>query len=290
MGCGSGHKTTAPAGTVGSAHRRESDALHDNYDAEQAGRHDPHSLADGRRQPSTDDGHRVKPVWLPWTAWLRRELSQDTFDRLHAELEDLRTRGRIDIARAIEAARALGDLSENGDYHAAKDAQGKMEARIRQLEAMLADVVIVDQRGSSPTARSAPGRSSSLRYVGDDDVERYLIGSIEERREGVSVVSPNSPARPGPDRQEGGRSGLLRRPERHPRGRDRRGRRLEGYGRGPGGRPSRGPLAGRRESRSRQEWRGPAPAGPGLILTSHSGVAAFREMGKAPGRHEARTT
>jgi transcription elongation factor GreA len=49
------------------------------------------------------------------------QLTRDTFDRLQAELEDLRTRGRVDIARAIEAARALGDLSENGDYHAAKD-------------------------------------------------------------------------------------------------------------------------------------------------------------------------
>ena len=120
------------------------------------------------------------------------ELSQDAFDRLQAELEDLRTRGRIDIARAIEAARALGDLSENGDYHAAKDAQGKMEARIRQLEAMLADVVIVDH-GSAANGEVSTGTVVALRYAGDEDVERYLIGSIEERREGVAVVSPNSP-------------------------------------------------------------------------------------------------
>jgi transcription elongation factor GreA len=120
------------------------------------------------------------------------ELSQDAFDRLRAELEDLRTRGRIDIARAIEAARALGDLSENGDYHAAKDAQGKMEARIRQLEAMLADVVIVDH-DLAANGEVSTGTIVSLRYTGDEDVERYLIGSIEERREGVAVVSPNSP-------------------------------------------------------------------------------------------------
>jgi transcription elongation factor GreA len=120
------------------------------------------------------------------------QLSQEAFDRLQSELDDLRTRGRIDVARLIEAARALGDLSENGDYHAAKDSQGKMESRIRQLQAMLSDVVIVD------TAAVAGGEVSTgavvaLRYVGDDDVERYLIGSIEERREGVAVVSPNSP-------------------------------------------------------------------------------------------------
>ncbi|MHB1536166.1 MAG: GreA/GreB family elongation factor [Acidimicrobiales bacterium] len=121
------------------------------------------------------------------------QLTQDTYDRLRAELEDLTTRGRVDIARAIEAARALGDLSENGDYHAAKDAQGKMEARIRQLQSMLGDAVVVDVASRASTGEVSTGMVVSLRYVDDDDVERYLIGSIEERREGVSVVSPNSP-------------------------------------------------------------------------------------------------
>ncbi|HEX6395054.1 MAG TPA: transcription elongation factor GreA [Acidimicrobiales bacterium] len=119
-------------------------------------------------------------------------LTQDTYDRLQAELEDLRTRGRIEIARAIEAARALGDLSENGDYHAAKDSQGKMEARVRQLEAMLRDAEIVSGEAGAE-GEVTTGVVVALRYAGDDDVERYLIGSIEERREGVSVISPNSP-------------------------------------------------------------------------------------------------
>jgi transcription elongation factor GreA len=121
-----------------------------------------------------------------------QQLTQDTYERLQAELEDLRTRGRIEIARAIEAARALGDLSENGDYHAAKDSQGKMEARIRQLQAMLEDVQVVDGSTASDGG-VATGVVVSLRYVGDDEVERYLIGSIEERQEGVAVVSPTSP-------------------------------------------------------------------------------------------------
>ncbi|HLI00343.1 MAG TPA: transcription elongation factor GreA [Acidimicrobiales bacterium] len=120
------------------------------------------------------------------------QLTRDTYERLRAELEDLRTRGRVDIARAIEAARALGDLSENGDYHAAKDTQGKMESRIRQLQAMLEDAQIVDTDAGA-NGDITTGAVVSLRYVGDHDVERYLIGSIEERREGVSVVSPNSP-------------------------------------------------------------------------------------------------
>src|ERR1700761_179647 len=120
-------------------------------------------------------------------------LTQETYERLQAELEDLKTRGRIEIAKAIEAARALGDLSENGDYHAAKDAQGKMEARIRQLKGTLEGAVIVDTSAVVGSDTVTTGGVVSLRYVGDDDVERYLIGSIEERREGVAIVSPNSP-------------------------------------------------------------------------------------------------
>ena len=119
-------------------------------------------------------------------------LSRQAYDRLKAELEDLSTRGRVEIARAIETARELGDLSENGDYHAAKDHQGKMEARIRQLTALLEDAEIVE--GGSGSDVVEPGSVVSIRFEGDDDVERYLVGSIEEERHGeVSVVSPGSP-------------------------------------------------------------------------------------------------
>jgi transcription elongation factor GreA len=121
------------------------------------------------------------------------QLTRDTYARLQLELEDLKTRGRVQIAKAIEAARALGDLSENGDYHAAKDSQGKMEARIRQLEAMLENASIVDSEAAGAAGTVTTGVVVSLRYVGDDDVEDYLLGSIEERREGHSVISPNSP-------------------------------------------------------------------------------------------------
>ena len=120
------------------------------------------------------------------------QLTAATHARLVAELEDLTTRGRVEIARQIEAARALGDLSENGDYHAAKDAQGKMESRVRQLQAMLSDAVIVDDSVGEQGVVN-PGVIVEIRYEGDDDTERYLVGSIEERREGVAVVSPGSP-------------------------------------------------------------------------------------------------
>jgi transcription elongation factor GreA len=118
-------------------------------------------------------------------------LSPETHARLVGELEDLTTRGRIEIARAIEAARALGDLSENGDYHAAKDAQGKMESRIRQLQQMLSTAVIV----GTPSAGGevAAGSIVGIRYEDDEPVERFLVGSIEERRDDVAVISVGSP-------------------------------------------------------------------------------------------------
>jgi transcription elongation factor GreA len=120
------------------------------------------------------------------------QLTQATYERLSAELQDLTTRGRVEIARAIEAARALGDLSENGDYHAAKDSQGKMEARIRQLTATLKDAEIVDG-AALPDTVVATGSVVAIRYEGDQEIERFLVGSIEERNEELSVVSPGSP-------------------------------------------------------------------------------------------------
>jgi transcription elongation factor GreA len=118
------------------------------------------------------------------------QLSRDAYERLSAELNELTTVGRVNIANAIEAARALGDLSENGDYHAAKDAQGHMEARIRKLEGLLDRCEIVDAAVSDEVIT---GTVVGVRYEGDDDVEQYLIGSIEERREGIEVASPESP-------------------------------------------------------------------------------------------------
>ena len=118
-------------------------------------------------------------------------LSQEAYERLQAELEDLTTRGRVDIARAIETARELGDLKENADYHAAREDQGRMEARIRQLQSLVDKAVIVDGTEASDTV--VTGSVVALRYEGDDDADRYLLGSIEERRSDVAVVSPNSP-------------------------------------------------------------------------------------------------
>jgi transcription elongation factor GreA len=120
-------------------------------------------------------------------------LTQATFERLQAELEDLTTRGRVEIARAIEAARALGDLSENGDYHAAKDTQGKMESRVRRLQHTLGHAVIVDDAAVGSSETVSAGSVVAIRYEGDEEIERFLVGSIEERHDELNVVSPGSP-------------------------------------------------------------------------------------------------
>lgn len=119
------------------------------------------------------------------------KLSQAAHDRLKAEHDDLTTRGRIDIARKIEVARELGDLSENGDYHAAKEEKGKMEGRIMHLESVLLDAEIVESTGGNDVVGS--GAIVSCVFEGDDEVEKYLVGSIEEQRTDVIVVSPGSP-------------------------------------------------------------------------------------------------
>jgi transcription elongation factor GreA len=119
-------------------------------------------------------------------------LSRSAYERLRAEHDDLTTRGRIEIAQAIEKARELGDLSENGDYHAAKDQQGWMEARIRELGAILKHAEVVDQVEAGTVG---PGTVVTILYEGDDetDAERYLVGHIEERHEELDVISPGSP-------------------------------------------------------------------------------------------------
>ena len=120
-----------------------------------------------------------------------QQLSQAAYDRLRTEYDDLTTRGRIDIARKIESARELGDLSENGDYHAAKEEQGKMEGRIMHLTRIIENAEIVTDTGNTDAVRA--GAIISVIHDGDDEAEKYLVGSIEERGDDIMVVSPGSP-------------------------------------------------------------------------------------------------
>ena len=102
-------------------------------------------------------------------------LTQDAYDRLSAELEELSVNGRNEIAKRIEAAREEGDLKENGGYHAAKEEQGKMEARIRQLTQLL-DTATVGE-AAEDNGIVGPGTVITATIAGDESV--FLIGNRE---------------------------------------------------------------------------------------------------------------
>jgi transcription elongation factor GreA len=123
------------------------------------------------------------------TVWL----TQDAYDKLQAELENLKGPLRQEVINRIAAARDEGDLKENGGYHAAKDEQGKMELRIRQLEDMLRRAEV----GETPADDGVvePGMVVTYKFVGDDDdeAERFLLGAREIEPDDLKVYSPQSP-------------------------------------------------------------------------------------------------
>ena len=104
-------------------------------------------------------------------AWL----TQDAFDRLKHEYDYLSGEGRADIAKKIEEARSEGDLKENGGYHAAKDEQGKQEARIRQLRQLLENAQVGESAADDGTVSS--GSVVTVDLAGEE--MRFLLGSRE---------------------------------------------------------------------------------------------------------------
>src|SRR5437868_11052892 len=112
------------------------------------------------------------------------QLTRPAYERLQQELNERSGPRRRQIADWIERARELGDLKENGDYHAAKNEQGLNEARIRQLEATLKAAVVVE---STSVDKVEAGTLVEVQMEGDDETSTYLIGSIEERATGYDV-------------------------------------------------------------------------------------------------------
>ena len=116
-------------------------------------------------------------------------LTQEAYDRLSSELAHLSGAGRVEIAKKIEAAREEGDLRENGGYHAAKEEQGKQEARIRQIAALLEKA----QVGEAPAAsgKVGPGMLVTVDLAGEEMT--FLLGSREVTVDDVEVYSERSP-------------------------------------------------------------------------------------------------
>ena len=118
-------------------------------------------------------------------------LTRDAFERLRAELDELKTDGRQRVAERLQRAREHGDIRENAEYDAAKNDQGLMEARIRELEGLLKDPDLVEAPASADQA--GPGVLVTVRLA-DDEEETYLFAaSKEERLDGVRTVTEDSP-------------------------------------------------------------------------------------------------
>jgi len=119
-------------------------------------------------------------------------LTQEAYDGLAAELEDRQGPRRTEITKRIEAAREEGDLKENGGYHAAKEEQGKNEARIKVLRHLLDN----SQIGAPDAADDevAQGRVVTVRFVEFDDTETFLLSSREgAAHASIEVYSATSP-------------------------------------------------------------------------------------------------
>jgi transcription elongation factor GreA len=121
-------------------------------------------------------------------------LTLEAYVRLKAELEELKTDGRARIAERIKAAREHGDIRENAEYDAAKNEQGLMEARIRNLERMLRDPDIIETPPASDVV--GPGMLVTIRPLDEDEPqdETYLLAEhAEERAPGVRTITTTSP-------------------------------------------------------------------------------------------------
>lgn len=117
-------------------------------------------------------------------------LTAAAHQRLQEELTWRSGPRRLEISEMIERAREHGDLRENADYDAAKNEQGHNEARVRHLESLLRNAVVVEG-GDGDTV--APGTVVEIRMDDDDETMTYLVGSIEERHDKYDVLSTSSP-------------------------------------------------------------------------------------------------
>ena len=116
-------------------------------------------------------------------------LTQSAYERLKDELAHLEGEARTTVIDAIATARAHGDLSENAEYHAAKDQQGMQEARVRQIREMLEYAEII-QADDDEVVK--PGKLVTIRHEGEEP-ETYLLGLREEKGGDHDILTPDSP-------------------------------------------------------------------------------------------------
>lgn len=117
-------------------------------------------------------------------------LTQSGLDDLKKELEYLRTEKRPEVINSLKEARALGDLSENAEYDAARAAQAEVEGRIKEIEVMLENVVVITGEKSDV---ASIGSNVKIKYVDDGEVEEYSIVGSQEADPFQNKISNESP-------------------------------------------------------------------------------------------------
>ena len=119
-------------------------------------------------------------------------MTQEGYDKLSAELEELKTKGREEVAKAIAEAREKGDLSENAEYDAAKDAQGMLEMKINEMEKSLASARIIDKSQLDTSKITILSRVTMKNLKINKEVTYTLVSEAEAnlREKKISVDSP----------------------------------------------------------------------------------------------------
>lgn len=119
-------------------------------------------------------------------------LTRDGRARLEAELEDLSTRGRKDIAERINAAKELGDISESGEYEDAKNSQAHLEGRIREIKSILSRAQLIDEENGH-ASEVRVGSRVTVRVDGEEEDETWTIVGSTEAKPRDGKISNESP-------------------------------------------------------------------------------------------------
>ena len=122
-------------------------------------------------------------------------LTKEGLAELQAELDDLKQNVRPEVIGQIKEARAQGDLSENAEYHAARDRQGQVEARIKELEYLIDNATIIEDNAKSNTVQV--GSTVEIKYIADNETETYYIVGSTEADPFENKISNESPIAQG---------------------------------------------------------------------------------------------
>ena len=122
-------------------------------------------------------------------------LTKEGLAELQEELDDLKQNVRPEVISQIKEARAQGDLSENAEYHAARDRQGHVEARIKELEYLIDNATMIDEDKKSSVVQV--GSTVEIRYIADNEVETYYIVGSTEADPFENKISNESPIAKG---------------------------------------------------------------------------------------------